>query len=112
MDLVRRCNNLHHSFVTEDRMAFWSKWFSSTPDDSAKAVKSLDYKGFLIEAQPYKEGGQFQLAGTISKEIGGVRKEHRFVRADKFQDKNEAADIAISKGQLIVDQMGEGMFRS
>jgi hypothetical protein len=74
MDLVCRCNNLHHSFVTEDKMAFWSKWFSSSQEDSTKAVKSLDYKGFLIEAQPYKE--------------------------------------AISKGQLIVDQMGEAMFRS
>jgi hypothetical protein len=90
-------------------MAFWSKWFSSTPASEVSG-KSLEYKGYIIEAKPFKEGGQFQLAGEISKDIDGQKKVHRFVRADRFTDKDEAADIAISKGQLIVDQMGDAMF--
>ncbi len=88
-------------------MAFWSKWFSSSTAEE-KPVKQLEYKGFVIEAAPYKEAGQWQLAGTISKD----GKSHRFVRADKFTDRDEAADIALSKGQLIVDQLGDGMFKS
>jgi hypothetical protein len=88
-------------------MAFWSKWFSSSTE-SDKPVKSLEYKGFMIEAAPYRDGGQWQLAGVISKD----GKSHRFVRADKFSDRDEAADIAMSKGQLIVDQLGDGMFKS
>jgi hypothetical protein len=88
-------------------MAFWSKWFSSSTE-SDKPVKSLEYKGFMIEAAPYKDGGQWQLAGVISKD----GKSHRFVRADKFSDRDEAADIAMGKGQLIVDQLGDGMFKS
>ena len=88
-------------------MAFWSKWFSSSEGASAEgAVKTLEYKGYLIEATPYKEGGQWQLAGQISKD----GRQHKFVRADKFTSKDEAADIAISKGQLIVDQSGERIF--
>jgi hypothetical protein len=87
-------------------MAFWSKWFSSSSDAPAGAVKSLEYNGYLIEAKPYKEGGQWQLAGRVSKD-GRV---HDFVRADKFSSQEEAADIAISKGKLIVDQSGERMF--
>ena len=63
-------------------------------------------KGFLIEAMPYKDGAQWQLAGRISKD----GREHKFVRADKFSDQDECADIAISKGQLIVDQSGERIF--
>jgi hypothetical protein len=70
------------------------------------APKSLEYKGFLISAEPYKDGGHFQLAGVISKD----GKTHRFVRADKFTDAGEAADFALSKGQLIVDQQGDRMF--
>ncbi len=70
------------------------------------ATKTLEYKGFLITAEPYKEAGQYQLAGVISKD----GKQHRFVRADKFTDASEAADFALSKGQLIVDQQGERMF--
>ena len=88
-------------------MAFWSKWFSSS-EVEASPTNSLEYKGFVIEAVPYKEGGQWQLAGVISKD----GKSHRFVRADKFTDKDEAAEIAMSKGQLIVDQLGDGMFKS
>ena len=49
-----------------------------------KQAKQAEHKGFIIEARPYKEGGQYQLAGLISKEIGGARKEYRFVRADRF----------------------------
>lgn len=88
-------------------MAFWSKWFSS-PAVEDKAASSLDYKGFLIEATPYRDGREYQLAGVISKD----GKSHKFIRADKFSDKATAAEIAISKGKLIVDQLGEGMFKS
>jgi hypothetical protein len=87
-------------------MAFWSKWFGTSSDTQVSAGKSLEYNGYLIEARPYKDGGQWQLAGRISKD----GKEHQFVRADKFSSKEEAEDIAISKGQLIVDQSGDRMF--
>jgi hypothetical protein len=75
-----------------------------------KSLKSAEHKGFMIEAQPYKEGGQFQLAGVISKEVDGARKEHRFVRADRFTSIDEAADFAISKGRQIIDEQGERLF--
>jgi hypothetical protein len=89
-------------------MAFWSKWFQASPKAEEKPEKTLEYKGFLIEATPYRDGREYQLSGVISKD----GKSHKFIRADKFSDKETAADIALSKGQLIVDQLGEGMFRS
>jgi hypothetical protein len=70
------------------------------------ATKTLEYKGFMISAEPYKEGGQYQLAGVISKD----GKSYRFVRADRFTDAGEAADFALAKGQLIVDEQGMRMF--
>lgn len=92
-------------------MSFFKKLFgggrsASTP----KAVKSAEHKGFTIEARPYKEGGQFQLAGVISKEIEGVRKEHKYIRADRFTSMDEAADIALVKGRQIIDEQGERLF--
>jgi hypothetical protein len=86
-------------------MSWLSKLFGGGIGQPA-ATKTLEYKGFLITAEPYKDGGQYQLAGVITKD----GKTHRFIRADKFTDANEAADIALSKGQLIVDQQGERMF--
>lgn len=88
-------------------MAFWSKWFSASPTVDAGAARTEEYKGFTIEARPYKDGGQFQLAGTIRKD----GKTHSFIRADKFTSKDDCVDIAMSKGRLIVDQMGEKMFQ-
>jgi hypothetical protein len=87
-------------------MAFWSKWFASAPAAAQGPARSEDYKGFTIEAHPFKEGGQFQLAGVIRKD----GREHKFIRADKFTDKDDCVDITMSKGRLIVDQSGERMF--
>lgn len=96
-------------------MSFWKSLFGggdvkSASTSGSKAAKSVEHNGYRIEAQPYPEGGQFQLAGTISKEIDGVRKEHRYVRADRFASMEDAAEYAILKGKQIVDQQGDRIF--
>jgi hypothetical protein len=78
----------------------------------AKPAKQIEHKGFTIVAAPYKADGQFQTCGMISKEVGGVVKEHKFVRADRFATMEDAVDVSIRKGQQIVDEQGEGIFRS
>jgi hypothetical protein len=87
-------------------MAFWSKWFGGAAAADAGPARSEEYKGFTIEARPFKDGGQFQLAGVIRKD----GKEHSFIRADKFSSKDDCVDVAMSKGRLIVDQSGDRMF--
>jgi hypothetical protein len=88
-------------------MSFWKKLFGGGIESPPpKVARQVDYKGYLIEARPFKDGGQYQLAGRISKD----GKEHSFIRADKFTDIDSAAEVAISKGQLIVDQLGDRMF--
>jgi hypothetical protein len=92
-------------------MSFLKKLFGGGGGAKEMAEpKRLDYKGFVITAAPYSEGGQYQTCGVISKEIEGVRKEHKFIRADRFSSLEEAQDFALSKGQQIVDSMGERMF--
>jgi len=76
----------------------------------AGAAKEAEHKGFMIRATPYKDGGQYQTAGTISKELGGEMKEYKFVRADRFSTLEEAADLSLSKGRQIIDEQGERMF--
>jgi len=71
---------------------------------------ALEHKGFRIVATPYKAEGQYQTCGVISKEIDGVAKEHRFVRADRFSSADEAADMALKKGQQIVNEQGDRLF--
>ena len=88
-------------------MAFWSRLFGS-PKTVEIPNNSLEYKGYIITAEPFKASGGWQLAGSVSKD-GRV---HKFIRADQFSDKDEAANFAFSKGQLLVDQLGDGMFNT
>jgi hypothetical protein len=97
-------------------MSFWKKLFGggsgseSGGDAGGASARSAEHKGFTIEARPYPEAGQYQVAGTISKQVGDALKEHRFIRADRFPTQDEAADFALMKGRQIIDQQGDRIF--
>lgn len=95
-------------------MSFWKKLFGGggggASDGNARPAQTVEHKGYTIEARPYQESGQFQVAGTIRKGEGEARKEHKFIRADRFPTIDEAADFAILKGRQIVDQQGDRIF--
>ncbi len=96
-------------------MSFWKSLFGmgggAAVNGKPATSKSLEHKGCLIEAQPYAADGQFQVAGLISKEIDGVRKKHKFVRADRYASLDDAAEFSISKGRQIIDQLGDSIFK-
>ena len=73
-------------------MSFWSALFGRRGGrrDGAKASDPVEYKGYIIRAAPYKSNGGYQTAGTIEREVDGVRKEHRFVRADSYASYDDA----------------------
>jgi hypothetical protein len=94
-------------------MSFLKRLFGGGGSDEAasnKPAKQIEHKGFTIAATPYKNDGQYQTCGVVSKEIGGVLKEHRFVRADRFAGLDDAVDVSLRKGQQIVDEQGERIF--
>ena len=78
--------------------------------ENAKPAKTIEHKGFTVAATPYKQDGQYQTCGVISKEVGGARKEHRFVRADRFAGLDDAVDVSLRKGQQMIDEQGERIF--
>ena len=80
---------------------------------AAKAAKAADpvaYKGYVIRAAPYLDNGHYQTAGTIEREIGGVRQEHRFIRADAYASYDDAVAFTLSKARQIIDLQGEKIF--
>lgn len=94
-------------------MSFWKKLFGGNAGQTAPAgpMKSIEHKGFTIHATPYQDGGQYQLCGVLEKEIDGVRKTHRFVRADRFPNADEAANFTLLKGQQLVDERADAVFQ-
>jgi len=94
-------------------MSFWKSLFGGKQSGTSaepKVVREAEHNSFRIQAMPYAEAGQFQVAGVISKETDGVKKTHRFVRADRFGSIDDAANFAIMKGRQIIDQQGERIF--
>jgi hypothetical protein len=95
-------------------MSFLKRLFGGgdkAADASAPAVaRQVEHKGFLVSATPYKADGQYQTCGIVSKEIGGVLKEHKFIRADRFASLDDAVEVSLKKGLQLVDEQGDKVF--
>jgi hypothetical protein len=76
-----------------------------------KPTATVEQDGFTIRAEPYRnERGQYQTAGTITREIDGTTHEHRFVRADQFPTVEDATAMSLAKGRQIVAERGGTLF--
>ncbi len=96
-------------------MSFLKKLFGGGGDAGAAssgggALDQEEYKGFTIKAVEMRAGSEYQLAGTIEKEIDGELKSHQFVRADRVSSKDDLIAMAFSKGRQIIDEQGERLF--
>ncbi len=90
-------------------MSFWSALFGRRAE-SAKTADPVEYKGFIIRAAPYKNNGHYQTAGTIEREVDGVHKEHRFIRADAYTAYDDAVTFTLNKARQIIDLQGDKIF--
>ncbi|MCT8991234.1 HlyU family transcriptional regulator [Chelativorans sp. SCAU2101] len=94
-------------------MSFLKRLFGGGgKDGEAETVgQPAEHKGFTIRATPFRQDGQYQTCGVISKTVDGETKEHRFVRADRFPSPDLAAEHAVRKGKQIIDEQGDAIFR-
>lgn len=93
-------------------MSFLKRLFgggSSKPAEP-EAGPSAEHAGCTITPMPYQEEGQWQLCGVISKEIDGEKREHRFVRADRFAGRDEAIEATLRKARQIIDAERDRLF--
>ena len=70
-------------------MSFLKRLFGGGGGNAGEAAsgapaRQVEHKGFTVSAAPFKSEGQYQTCGVVSKEIDGVVREHRFIRADRF----------------------------
>lgn len=94
-------------------MSLFKKLFGGTgqaPQVPAGPDGEEEYKGYSIRARLMKAGSEYGLAGEVAKEIGGETKTHRFIRADRFTDKDSAVAATLRKGRQLVDEQGDRLF--
>jgi hypothetical protein len=96
-------------------MSFLKSLFGGGKSSGAAKVNAPlgeeTHKGFLIKAIEMRVGSEYQLSGTIEKEIGGELKTYSFVRADRLSSREDATTMAINKGRLIIDEQGDKLFQ-
>lgn len=95
-------------------MSFWRKLFGGGGDAGNGGAPGVDaqeeHEGFVIKATLMRVGSEYQIAGTIEKEIDGEVKSYSFIRADKFTDKADAANATLGKGRQIIREQGRTLF--
>jgi hypothetical protein len=92
--------------------AAWSRLASGRGSGEADGppAPAVEYKGYRIRPTPYRTNGFYQTAGTIEKDTPEGVKEHRFIRADTHQGREDAIAFAISKAKQIIDLQGDRIF--
>ncbi|PML39822.1 transcriptional regulator [Vibrio breoganii] len=91
-------------------MGWFSRLFGSSEAPKQVVVEPIEYKGYLIYAEPIAEGGQYRIAGRITLREGDSIKTHRFIRSDLLGNEGDANELMIKKAQMLIDQMGETIF--
>lgn len=92
-------------------MGLFSRLFGGGSKPEQKAdVEPVEYKGYFIYQEAQSEGGQYRIAGRITKEIDGELKTHKFIRSDVLPTQSDADEFMLKKAQMFIDQMGDNIF--
>lgn len=95
-------------------MSLFSKLFGGgSPKEPEAPIREepVTYDGYSISAAPEKaDGGQWRLAGYITKKSDEGDMERQFIRADLYSSREDAIEYAIKKGQQVLDQQGDRIF--
>lgn len=93
-------------------MSFLKKLFGGGDGGSSgpKVLGQEEYNGFTIKAVEMRAGSEYQLSGSIEKEIDGEVKVHTFIRADRLPSADQMVTTALSKGRQIIDEQGDRVF--
>lgn len=73
---------------------------------------ATEYKGYSIRPAPRRQDSGWLTAGVIQKQFPEGMREHRFVRADTYTDRNDAVAFCVTKAKQIIDEQGDRMFGS
>lgn len=82
----------------------------SATTNGAASGPAEEYKGFSIRPSLMQAGSEYQLAGSIEKDVDWEVRRHDFVRADRFASRTDAQSAALTKARQIIDEQGERLF--
>lgn len=81
-----------------------------TANQPAKAEAATEHDGYVIHPAPRRQGAGWLIAASITKEFPDGVKEHEFIRADTYPDRDGAVAACIQKAKQIIAEQGDGIF--
>ena len=72
--------------------------------------EAVEYQGYRIEPAPVRQDSGWTTCGTISREVDGETRSHRFMRADTSMSEEAAVELTVRKAQRLIDEQGERLF--
>lgn len=90
-------------------MSLLSRLFGSGTTSNS-TVEPETYKDMQIFAEPMAEGKTYRLAARITQDKDGDTREYQLIRADTFQDKEQAIEASAAKARQMIDEQGEQLF--
>jgi len=92
-------------------VGLFSRLFVGSKEQTVQEVEPFEYKGFNIYQEARAEGGQYRIAGRITKQFeDGEVKTHTFIRSDVLSSESSANEFMLKKAQMFIDQMGDDIF--
>lgn len=88
---------------------FFKKLFGSggSNDNGGRVAEPVLYGGYIIRAEPKANNGQYNIAGTITREDDPEGTAHQFIRADTYASLDDAVSWSERKAKQIIDEQGE-----
>ena len=78
--------------------------------EAGPAAEATEYNGFSIHPAPRRQGSVWLTAGRITKSFPDGVKEHQYIRADTYADRDDAIAFCIQKAKQIIDEQGDRIF--
>jgi len=86
--------------------SFLSRLFGGKPQEAEPEL----HNGFRIFVEPIQEGGSYRVAARIEQDQDGAIRAHQMIRADTFNNLEEARASSLNKAKVLIDEQGAGLF--
>lgn len=91
-------------------MSFLKWLFGGKSETPAETGPATEYQGHVLRSAPQRDGQQYRLCGTVSKEIDGELRVHQLIRADLFMTPDDAHEAFQRKARQVIDERGDRLY--
>ena len=92
-------------------MKFLKSLFGGGKEGTSNEEEVVEYSGFRIQPAPKSAGHGWTTEAIITKDIDGQNRSHHFIRADQSSDREAAISLAVTKSRIMIDQVGDKIFK-